>query len=78
MFNQDLFFELCAKYGVEVREGNEKPKIKENGRIRDIDEYDICNIIKPCIAYFDYGDEKMYFSSQPAIYDEQDDLAIAC
>lgn len=47
MFNEKLFFKLCSKYNVEVKNGKHKPMIKEsNGQIREITKKDIHNIVK--------------------------------
>jgi hypothetical protein len=46
MFNEELFYDLCRKYEVEIREGRGKPKIYEYGIARDLTSNDVYNIVK--------------------------------
>jgi hypothetical protein len=42
MFNEKLFYEICERYGVEIRDGNSKPIIKyEDGKEREVSKEDI-------------------------------------
>lgn len=44
MFNEKLFYEVCKKYKVEIREGKGKPKIYEDGIARYLTLNDVYGI----------------------------------
>lgn len=78
MFNEKLFFELCEKHGVEIRDGKGKPKIYENGIERDITSNDVYNIVNPYQAYFEYEDDNTNLKIEALDYCSSDDWALAC
>lgn len=41
MFNEKLFYEICERYGVEIREGKGRPQVYDDGVLRDITKNDI-------------------------------------
>lgn len=77
MFDEKLFYKLCDRYGVEVREGKGKPMIYENGIPREIDNQDVYNIVNSYQAYFLYGHEITTVNIESLDYG-QDEWAIAC
>lgn len=46
MFNEKLFYEICERYGVEIKEGNGKPQVDDNSVIRNITEQDIKDMFR--------------------------------
>lgn len=45
MFNKELFYDLCNKYGVELSDEYNKPMIKTDGEIRQLEEQDVKNLL---------------------------------
>lgn len=45
MFDRDLFYSLCNKYGVELSDQYDKPMLKTDDALREITEKDIKNLI---------------------------------
>ena len=41
MFNKELFYDLCNKYGVELS----KPMIKTDGEVRQLEEQDVRDLL---------------------------------
>ena len=41
MFNKELFYDLCNKYGVELSDEYSKPMIKTDGEVRQLEEQDV-------------------------------------
>ena len=41
MFNEKLFYEICERYNVEIKEGKGKPQVYDDGVLRDLTEQDI-------------------------------------
>ena len=40
MFNKELFYALCNKYGVELSDQYDKPMLKTDGGVRELVEQD--------------------------------------
>lgn len=82
MFNEKLFFELCNKYGVEVRDGKKPPMVYDKGIVKEIVKSDVYNIFTSYQAYFDYEDEgkrvNSKFGSYERVWANDNDLALAC
>lgn len=45
MFNKELFYALCDKYGVELSNQYDKPMLKTNGEIRELVEQDVKGLL---------------------------------
>ena len=56
MFNSELFYKLCEKYGVELSDKYNRPMIKkEDGTVRPLSDDDILHLL-------DTSDEEVYLS----------------
>ena len=56
MFNEELFYSLCKKYGVELSDKYDKPMIKEkDGTLRPLSDDDVLHLL-------DTSDEEVYLS----------------
>lgn len=47
MFNKELFYALCDKYGVELSNQYDKPMLKTNGEIRELVQSFLTDLINP-------------------------------
>ena len=45
MFNKELFYDLCNKYGVELSDEYSKPMIKTDGEVRQLEEQDVRDLL---------------------------------
>ena len=45
MFNKELFYDLCNKYGVELSDEYSKPMIKTDGEVRQVEEQDVRDLL---------------------------------
>jgi hypothetical protein len=54
MFNGDLFYGLCEKYGVELSDVYGKPVLQFGDAVREITEEDVRNMLPGFQEYFSY------------------------
>ena len=54
MFDKELFFSLCEKYGVEFSANTTVPQIKKNNAIHNLKYVDIHRILSPTQVQFEY------------------------
>ena len=45
MFNKELFYALCNKYGVELSDQYDKPMLKTDGGVRELVEQDVRDLL---------------------------------
>lgn len=45
MFDRDLFYSLCDKYGVELSDQYDRPMLKADDGLREITEADVKNLM---------------------------------
>ena len=45
MFNKELFYDLCDKYGVELSDQYDRPMLKVDEEIRELVEQDVKDIL---------------------------------
>lgn len=56
MFNRELFYGLCEKYGVELSDKHDRPMIEEkDGTIRPLSDDDVLHLL-------DIPDDEIYLS----------------
>lgn len=78
MFDKDLFFSLCEKYGVELSETAKCPMIRDGKDIHPITIEDVNRVFVSCQAYFGYSNNTITAKNVAPEFDLQDDYAIAC
>lgn len=78
MFDKDLFFSLCERYGVELSETLDVPMIKEGGEMHEITESDVKRIFAPHQTYCEYSANRISAKVKATEFYLQEDYAIAC
>lgn len=78
MFNRDLFFSLCEKYGIELSETATSPMIRDGSTVHAITDDDVNRIFSPCQTYFGYSDNKIRTKTVAPEFYLMDNYAIAC
>lgn len=78
MFNEELFYSLCEKYGVELSDEFDRPMIKDGDVVRELTENDVKRAFSSCQSYFGYSESRIETRLIFAPYYSNDELAIAC
>ena len=71
MFNKELFYDLCNKYGVELSDEYSKPMIKTDGEVRQLEEQDVRDLL-PQETVFYQNKSNAYKIETSYVYIPQD------
>lgn len=79
MFNRELFYALCDKYGVEFSDQYDKPMLKTEDGLRELVEQDVKDIFPKCqeTAYYFYHDNNNTYKFKASRKYIPQDLMIA-
>ena len=77
MFNKELFYDLCNKYGVELSDEYSKPMIKTDGEVRQLEEQDVRDLLPRYQETFFYQNKSNAYKIETSYVYIPQDLMIA-
>lgn len=77
MFNKELFYALCEKYGVELSDQYDKPMLKTDGEIRELVEQDVKDLLPQYQGTVSYRDSSKAYKIETSYIYEPQELMIA-
>lgn len=77
MFNKELFYALCEKYGVELSDQYDKPMLKTDGEIRELVEQDVKDLLPQYQGTVSYRDNSKAYKIETSYIYEPQELMIA-
>lgn len=77
MFNKELFYTLCDKYGVELSDHYDKPMLKTDGGIRELVEQDVKDLLTQYQETVSYRDNSKTYKIEVSYMYEPQQLMIA-
>lgn len=80
MFNQELFYSLCEKYGVELSNEIDSPMVRDMETLKKLDENEAKQILGMFKAYFSYEEKEIKTKTKFAdlLFFELAEYPIAC
>lgn len=77
MFNKELFYALCDKYGVELSDQYDKPMLKTDSEIRELVEQDVKDLLPQYQGTVSYRDSSNAYKIETSYMYAPQELMIA-